>query len=107
MLSELENPFDHLRAFITALVRALDAGATVSLEETKRALEEEKLQELLEALPQGNPLSGLPEKERAWIVEGLTNAGQLAEEMEPVSFRNGLLWLLDLAVEMLYHGEMP
>ena len=107
MLSELENPFDHLRAFIRALVQTLDAGALVPLEEMKRALEEERLQELLGALPQGDPLSGLPRKERVWIVEGLTNAGQLAEEMEPTSFRNGLLWLLDLAVEMLYHGEMP
>ena len=46
-------------------------------------------------------------EEQIWILEGLANAGLLAKEMQAVPFQNGLLWLLDLAGDMLFHGEMP
>ena len=58
-------------------------------------------------LKEWDPFSGVPVEEQIWILEGLINAGLLAEEMEAVPFQNGLLWLLDLAVDMLFHGQMP
>lgn len=103
----LGSPMDPLRRFIHALARVIDWGAYIPLEETKAAVEEDRLGPLLEGLPEGNPLADLEEKDRVWIVEGLTGAGQLAEGLEAVPFDNGLLWILDLAVDLLYHGEMP
>lgn len=102
-----ENPLRHLRSFIQGLSRLVDRGAAVPLEEVQAALEEERLGELLAGLPLGDPFSDVPEEGRIWILEGLTNAGLLVEEMQAVPFQNGLMWLLDLAVEMLFHGEMP
>ena len=104
---EYENPLLHLRTFIHGLSRLVDQGATVPLEEVQVALEGDRLGQLLAGLKEGDPFSGVPVEERIWILEGLANAGLLAEEMEAVPFQNGLLWLLDLAVDILFHGEMP
>lgn len=105
--TDLGNPMDPLRHFVRELIGAIDRGAVVPVEEVKRAVEEDRLDQLLGGLPQGNPLDGVEETARTWIVEGITCAAQLAGGPRAVPFRNGLLWLLDLAVEMLYQGEMP
>ena len=103
----LGSPMDPLRRFIHALARVIDRGAYIPLEAVKAAVEEDHLGLLLEGLPEGNPLVDLEDKDRVWIVEGLTGSSQLAEKLEAVPFDNGLLWILDLAVDLLYHGEMP
>lgn len=105
--TEHENPLLHLRRFVHGLCLLIDRGATLPVEEVQAAVEEARLREVLSSLPQGDPFSEVPEEERIWILEGLENAGLTAEEMEAIPFRNGLLWMLDLAVEMLFHGEMP
>jgi len=104
---EYGNPLLHLHTFIHGLSRLVDQGATVPLGEVQAALEGDRLGKLLAGLKEGDPFSGVPVEERIWILEGLANAGLLAEEMEAVPYQNGLLWLLELAVDMLFHGEMP